>query len=83
MQYEFSSQALKQLQKLPKSIQKRIIKKLDHYVKQQNPLRFADYLIDTSIGSYRYRIGDYRVIFDLKEQAIVILVVGYRRDIYR
>jgi mRNA interferase RelE/StbE len=35
------------------------------------------------LGAYRFRIGDYRVVFDLEGDEIVILRVGHRRDIYR
>ena len=33
--------------------------------------------------SYRFRIGDYRVICDIEGDEIVILRIGHRRDIYR
>ncbi len=35
------------------------------------------------MGTYRFRVGNYRVIFDLDDEQIVILRVGHRRDIYR
>lgn len=35
------------------------------------------------LGSYRFRIGDYRVVFDLEGDQIVILRVGHRREIYK
>ncbi len=41
-------------------------------------------LIDSKIGEYRFRIGDYRVLFDLVDQVtIVILRVQHRKDVYR
>ena len=81
--YIFKPQALKDLKKLPKNIQKRIIKKLDFYCSTFNPLSFADSLIDFEIGQYRFRIGDYRVIFDLEEKTIIVLTLGHRREIYK
>ncbi len=81
--YVFNPQALKILQKLPKDIQKRIIKKLDYFISSTNPLTFAESLINYDIGQYRFRIGDYRVIFDLEDQTIIILTLGNRRDIYK
>jgi len=81
--YIFKPQALKDLKKLPKNIQKRIIKKLDFYCSTVNPLTFADSLIDFEIGQYRFRIGDYRVIFDLEDKTIIILTLGHRREIYK
>lgn len=81
--YQFTVVSRKQLRKLPKDIQRRIIKKLDFYCAQEDPLRFADSLIYVKIGRYRFRIGDYRVIFDVKETVLIIHIVGSRRDIYR
>lgn len=81
--YEFTARALKQLEKLPVNIQKRIIKKLDFYCRQENPLRFADFLIDYHLGDYRFRVGDYRIAFDIEDEVMVILVVGNRREIYK
>lgn len=81
--YEFKSQAVKDLKKLSYDIQKRIIKKLEYFVSSQTPLSFADHLIDYEIGSYRFRIGDYRVIFDLEGEKIIILTLGHRKDIYK
>lgn len=81
--YEFKPQAIRDLKKLPKTIQNRIIKKLDFYVSTKNPLSFADRLIHFEIGSYRFRIGDYRVIFDLEGETIIILTLGHRKEIYR
>ena len=83
MKYKFKPQALKQLKKLSRSIQKRIIKKLDFYCAQENPLKFAELLVDKRLGSYRFRIGDYRVVCDVEKDMIIILLVGHRKDIYR
>lgn len=69
------------------------IKKLDSYVKrrigkallklQNNPLEYSEKLTDSKIGTYRFRIGDYRVIFDIEGKDIVILRVGDRKEIYK
>ncbi len=40
-------------------------------------------MTDSSLGSYRFRVGDYRVIFDLEGEEIVVLRVGHRKEIYR
>ncbi len=69
------------------------IKKLDPTVKtsigtsllklQDNPVQYSEKLTDPRIGTYRFRIGDYRVIFDIEGKDIVVLRVGHRKDIYR
>lgn len=81
--YGFKPSAVKELKKLPTDIQKRIIKKLNFFTSNDDPLIFADALVNSDLGSYRFRIGDYRVIFDLEEDMVVVLSVGHRRNIYR
>ena len=49
----------------------------------KNPFHYAERLTDPHIGTYRFRIGDYRVIFDIAETSVIILRIGHRRDIYR
>lgn len=83
MQYFFKPTALRNLRKLSKSIQKRIISKLDFYVSSTDSLRFAESLQDKSLGDYRFRVGDYRIIFDVNGNNLIILVVGHRKDIYK
>ena len=81
--YVFKNQALRDLQKLPQEIQKRIIKKLDYFVESREPLSFAENLVNFEIGQYRFRIGDYRVIFDLDDERLIILTLGHRKNIYK
>lgn len=83
MEYYFKSSALRDLKKLPKDKQVFIIKKLDFYTSQSNPLKFAEKMIDKDFGQYRFRIGDYRVIFDVVNNKIIILRLGHRKDIYK
>lgn len=79
----FSDIASLQIRKLEKSIQERIIKKLYFYLNYSNPLVFAELLKNSKYGSSRFRIGDYRIIFDIESDKIVILKVGHRKEIYK
>lgn len=81
--YQFTKSSLGRFQKLPRDIQKRIIEKLDYFCVQDNPLRFAETLTQPQLGRYRFRIGNYRVVFDLEKKMLVIHDVWHRRDIYR
>lgn len=85
MEYYFKPSALRDLKKLPKSVQKKIFNKLDFYIKSDRPLEFAEVIKYKTLGDFRFRIGDYRVIFDFdfKNKLIIILAVGHRKDIYR
>lgn len=81
--YQFTKTSLKRFKKLPKDIQIRIIKKVDYFCDQGDPLSFAEPLTKNDLGQYRFRIGDYRVVFDLEDEILVIHDVDNRKDIYR
>lgn len=76
-----TQRALKDLKKIDQEIQYKIAAKLNEYAKE--PLKYARKLINPKIGTYRYRIGDYRVIFDIDNEIMVILRIGHRRSIYK
>ena len=83
MTYEiiFSDAALKQLKKLEKSTQERIISTLERI--RIRPQSYVTKLVGDSV--YRLRVGDYRVILDIDEGVFVVLVikVGHRKKIYK
>jgi len=81
--YKFTPRALKQMHKLDMDVRKRIFKKLDYFMSLSNPMEFAEPITDPALGQYRFRIGDYRVIFDVEEDLFKILKVGDRKDVYR
>ena len=72
--------AERDLQRLDPPIQRRILEKLKELT--EDPLRHASKLTDTKIGSFRFRVGDYRAIFDFEDDTVVVLRVGHRREIY-
>lgn len=73
MTYEivFTNRAVKELEKLDQKIKNRIIDNLK--TNRTDPLGNAIKLTNSKIGTYRYKIGDYRVVFDLDDKTIVIL----------
>lgn len=79
----FKWSATKVFKKLSPSIRDQILKKLYFYSQQKNPLQFAERLENSTVGQWRFRIGDYRAIFDVIKDKIVILKIGHRKDIYR
>lgn len=79
----FRPQAEKEYKKLPRNMQIQIRDKLKYYLSTPDPLSYAAYLKDSSLGTFRFRVGDYRVIFDVEGDKIVILTLGHRREIYR
>ena len=83
MDIVFTKSAERELGKLNKNTRIKILQKLRFYSQQTNPLDFADTITNKNIGQFRFRIGDYRVIFDIERNTIFILSVGHRKDIYR
>ncbi len=82
MRIVFSKRAAEELKKLDSPSKKRVIQKLLWFSRQPNPLAFAHALTDSNLGDYRFRIGNYRVIFDFLEGEILVLKVGHRKDVY-
>jgi len=82
MKIFYTHKAAKQLKDLPRLIQKRIIEKMRFYAKQDNPLKFAEHLTDHKEGEFRFRVGDYRIIFDGDENTIYVLKIKKRDKAY-
>jgi mRNA interferase RelE/StbE len=79
---QFSKKALKQLKNLPRLISKRIMEKIE--LLKENP--FNQRITKLSGQSYfRFRVGDYRVIFAIMKEKLFILIVkiGHRKKIYK
>lgn len=76
-------EALAEIVDLPKQAADRITKKVETYL-ALNPRQLGEAMLGGFAGFYRYRIGDYRVIYDIRDEAITILVVrvGHRKDVY-
>ena len=77
----FSDLAFKQLKKLNKSSQKRII-----LVIERTMIRPGDYVKKlVGMQCYRLRVGDYRVILDIRidKKEIFVMKTGHRRGIYK
>ena len=77
----YTRRAARDIRKLDEQTRKRIGRALLRF--RESPLDPAEKLTDARIGSYRLRVGDYRVVFDIEGKDIVILRVGHRREIYR
>jgi mRNA interferase RelE/StbE len=77
MKLVFTHSAFRQFQKLDRNIRRRIDAKLRFYVSQRNPLKFAEPIKDTRFGNWKFRIGNYRILFDIEDNTIIVLKVGH------
>ena len=74
--------AEKDLSGLPASVRIRILQKLLFYANTPEPLTYARPLRNVRLGTYRFRIGDYRALFDVVNGHIHILTIDHRKDVY-
>ena len=84
-QVTFSRDALKQLKKLDKHTASLILGWIRKNLEGcENPRLHGKALTANRTGQWRYRVGDYRIIAELQDKQIVILIlnVAHRRDIY-
>ncbi len=82
---EYTERAIKNLRKLDKYTRNFIVAWIDkNLVNCENPRIHGKGLTSDRSGQWRYRIGDYRLICEIKENEIVILVleIGHRREVY-
>jgi mRNA interferase RelE/StbE len=77
----YTDRAVRDLAKLNPITKERIGKSLEKCAGA--PLNYAKKMVDPELGTYRFRIGDYRVIFDIEGDELIILRIGHRREIYR
>ena len=83
MQINYTKSAIIDLQSLPRDIQKRIAQKMKFYENATNSLRFAEHLTDHKDADFRFRIGEYRIKFDVIDNVIFVLKIKHRKDVYR
>ena len=62
----YTKRAVKDIQSLDNNVRKRIGKTLIRY--KEDPLKNAQKLTDFAFGTYKFRIGDYRIIFDIEDK---------------
>jgi mRNA interferase RelE/StbE len=77
----YSELALKQLKKLERETQRRMLEALERC--RIRPHAFVRRLVGCE--QYRLRVGDYRIILDIEDDKLVVLVLelGHRKNIYK
>ena len=66
------------LEKLPKKLRRRIFMKVNST--KNNPFHFFERL--TGRCDYKLRVGDYRVIADIRGKRIEVTLIGHRKNVY-
>jgi mRNA interferase RelE/StbE len=78
-----TKKAKRDIDALEHVVRERLRKKLIQVMKLSDIGPAIRELVDSRIGGYRLRVGDYRVLFDLDGRDIIILRVQHRKDVYR
>lgn len=84
-QIEYAEKAARELLKIDRQAAKRIKKYLDERIAtDEDPRRFGEALVENLAGLWKYRIGDYRVVVEIQDERVVVLVlrVGHRSKVY-
>lgn len=78
---EYDPKALKQLQKMDKSIASKILDGIEEFA--SNPVLTKIKKLKTPFdGAYRLRIGDYRVVFYQENNLMLISRIAHRKEVY-
>ena len=83
---DYTRDARKSIDKLDKTVRIRVVNWIDNnLVGCENPRLYGTNLVNYSKGNWRYRVGDYRIIADIQDDKVVILVVDVvkRNDAYK
>jgi mRNA interferase RelE/StbE len=83
---EFVPDAAKELKKLGRAEAGRIIRTLeDRIACLENPRTLGAPLTGDHAGYWRWRVGDYRIVAQIEDERVRILVIriGHRREVYR
>lgn len=80
---EITPAAKRQIKKLTKSIQQLIVERLEELV--ENPRPPGVLKMEGEDNLYRVRVGDYRIIYQVQDRMLLIVVVkvGHRGNVYR
>lgn len=83
MKYQicYTKRAVRDIERLQTATRKRLGEAMLKI--EASPHDYLRKMVDSNLGTYRYRVGEYRVILDIVGTDIVVLRVGHRRDIYR
>jgi mRNA interferase RelE/StbE len=80
---EITPAAQRIIKKLPRNIQRKLIEIIEFLAEDPRPVGVVK--LSTTGNLYRVRTGDYRIIYEIQDQILLIVItkVGHRRDVYK
>ena len=81
----FVQAALKEFNKLDNSVKRQVQTFLDKLCERDDPRSMGDGLKANLACLWRYRVGDYRIVAEIKDERLLVLVlaVAHRREVYK
>jgi mRNA interferase RelE/StbE len=83
---DYLTSAKRELRKLDRQVASRIVDYMDGRIAaMENPRSLGAALVGSKDRLWRYRVGDYRIVCEIHDARLIVLVVriGHRSDIYR
>ena len=80
---EFARPAARQFEDLPEEVQLRLRPRIDSLAGNPRPQGVQKLASEEEL--YRLRVGDYRIIYQIQDKVLLVLVVkvGHRKEVYR
>ena len=82
MRVEWTRGAVEDLEKLDRQVAQRVLKRVTWLAENFHRI-VPEPLSGEFKGAYKLRVGDWRVIYTVEGELIVIRLIGHRREIYR
>ena len=77
---QFKPRAVRDIERLPSRIQAQLLAGIEE---MSNDLKGDVKRLTNFTPEYRLRVGDYRVLFEVEKETIVIYRIRHRREVYR
>ena len=77
---QFKPRAVRDIERLPSRIQAQVLARIEE---MSNDLKGDVKRLTNFTPEYRLRLGDYRVLFEVEKETIVIYRIRHRREVYR
>jgi mRNA interferase RelE/StbE len=77
---QFKPRAIKDIESLPSRMQGQILARIEE---MRDDLKGGVKRLTNFTPEYRLRVGDYRILFEMEGEAIIIYRIRHRREVYR
>ena len=78
---ELKPSAVKSLERLPVDLQERIVRAVELLAGNPRPPGVVKMAGDDNL--WRVRVGDFRIVYEIQDDVLLVLRIGHRGDVYR